>query len=51
MIQILNHVKIYDARNRMLFVKLGRKGNVNECKKLRGITLLPLVGKIQGSIT
>ncbi len=33
-----------------LIIKLPKKGNLKECKNWRGITLLPIVGKILGRI-
>ncbi len=33
-----------------LIIKLPKNGNLKECKNWRGITLLPIVGKILGRI-
>lgn len=44
------HEKVLKNWKRGLIIKLANQGNLKEWKNSRGITLLPVVGKILGRI-
>ena len=48
--KIWKNEKIPRKWKKGLIIKLPKKGNLKECKNSRGITLLPVVGKILGRI-
>ena len=48
--KVWRHEQIPRDWNRGLIIKLPKKGNLNECKNWRGITLLSIVAKILGKI-
>ena len=48
--KIWKHEQIPEKWKKGLIIKIAKKGNLKECKNSRGITLLPVVGKVLGRI-